>query len=50
MHQKLTNQKKSYELNPGPAHYSQLNTLNATGRYIVSTVSNTPGTKIKNGK
>ena len=50
MHPKLSTPKKSNEFNPGPGHYSSLNTLNATGRYIVSTVVNTPGTRIKRGK
>ncbi len=50
MHPKLSTPKKSNEFNPGPGHYSSLNTLNATGKYIVSTVVNTPGTKIKRGK
>lgn len=50
MHSKLQVPKKSYENNPGPGHYSQLNTLNATGRYVVSTVINTPGAKIRCGK
>lgn len=47
MHPKLAAQKKSNEFNPGPGHYASLNTLNATGKYIVSTVINTPGTRIK---
>ena len=50
MHPKLSVPKKSNEFNPGPGQYSQLNTLNATGRYIVSTVINAPGTKIKSSK
>ena len=50
MHPKLAFQKKSNELNPGPGHYSSISTLNATGKYIVSTVVNTPGTRITTGK
>lgn len=50
LHSKLPVLKKSFENNPGPGQYSELNTLNATGRYIMSTVINTPGTKIKNWK
>jgi hypothetical protein len=50
MHPKLHKSKMSCEFNPGPGHYSQLNTLNCTGRYIVSTIVNPPGTKIKNSK
>ena len=47
MHPKLNTLKKSNDFNPGPGHYNQLATLNNTGRFIVSTVSNVPGTKIK---
>lgn len=51
MHPKLNYQFSSNELNPGPGQYSQHNTtLNTTGRYIVSTMQNTPGIKIKNTK
>lgn len=50
IHPKLPILKKSNELNPGPGHYSQLNTLNNTGKYILSTVINTPGLKIKSSK
>lgn len=47
MHPKLNTIKKTNELNPGPGHYNQLNTLNNTGRYVVSNLQNCPGTKIK---
>lgn len=47
MHPKLKTLKKSNEYNPGPGHYNQLNTLNHTGKFIVSTVPNVPGSKIK---
>lgn len=51
MHPKLPTQKKSNQLNPGPGQYSQHHTtFNTTGRYIVSTIINTPGVKIKNSK
>lgn len=43
--------------NPGPGHCTllfyldnSLNTLNATGKYIVSGVKNCPGSKIVQGK
>lgn len=50
MHPRLPAIKKSYELNPGPGHYSQLVTINPTGKYLLSTVANTPGLKIKSSK
>ena len=50
MHPKLNNLKKSNDFNPGPGHYNQLATLNNTGRFIVSTIQNVSGTKIKESK
>lgn len=50
MHPKLPTLKKSYELNPGPGHYSQLITINKSGKFALSTVINTPGLKIKSSK
>ena len=50
MHPKLPVPLKSNELNPGPGHYHSFSTLNNTGRYIVSTLINPPGTKIKSSK
>lgn len=36
--------------NPGPGHYQSLETLNQTGRYIVSNIQGCPGYKIKDYK
>lgn len=50
MHPKLPTLKKSFELNPGPGYYSQIISMNKTGKYALSTVINTPGLKIKSSK
>jgi hypothetical protein len=50
IYSKFQSPELSYSKNPGPAHYKTVESLNTSGRYVLSQLSNCPGYKIKNSK
>ena len=47
IYSKLPTPELSYSKNPGPAHYKSVESVNSSGRYVLSQLNNCPGYKIK---